>query len=215
MRIREKHPLAIRWFHWINFPVLFLMIWSGLMIYWAYDAARVGFRGITLFHFFPKPFYNFFGLRQRLAEGMTLHFVFMWLFGVNGIAYVLYTVISGEWRYLVPDRNSFKEALQVTLHDLHLSDYLPPQLKYNGAQKIAYTSIVVMGFGSLITGLAIYKPAQLSWLTNLLGGYEWARWEHFWLMIGYVLFFGVHVGQVILAGWNNFRAMVAGFEEGN
>ena len=183
------------------------------MIYWAYDVARVGIGGITLFHFFPKPFYSFLGLRQRLAEGMTLHFVFMWLFGVNGVAYVLYTAFSGEWRYLVPDRNSFKEALQVTLHDLHLSGYMPPQLKYNGAQKIAYTSIVVMGLGSLITGLAIYKPAQLSWLTNLLGGYEWARWEHFWLMIGYVMFFGVHVGQVILAGWNNFHAMVAGFEE--
>ena len=34
----QKHPLAIRWFHWINFPLLFLMIWSGVLIYWAYPA---------------------------------------------------------------------------------------------------------------------------------------------------------------------------------
>ena len=70
----------------------------------------------------------------------------------------------------------------------------------------------MMGVGSLLTGLAIYKPVQFAWLTSLLGGYEWARFEHFWLTIGYVLFFLVHVAQVIKAGWNNFRAMVTGYE---
>src|SRR5258705_104397 len=85
--LEKKHPLAIRWFHWINFPVLVLMMWSGLLIYWAN---------------------------------------------------------------------------------------------------------------------AVYRIA--------LGGYEWARWEHFWLAVGYVLFFVVHVVQVARAGWNNFRAMVTGYE---
>ena len=62
-----------------------------------------------------------------------------------------------------------------------------------------------MGAGSLATGLAIYKPVQFSWLTQTLGGYPWARAEHFALTIGYVLFFCVHIGQVARAGWNNFR----------
>jgi thiosulfate reductase cytochrome b subunit len=39
-----------------------------------------------------------------------------------------------------------------------------------------------------------------------------ARWEHFWLTMGFVGFFVVHVGQVVLAGWNNFRSMVSGLE---
>jgi thiosulfate reductase cytochrome b subunit len=69
-----------------------------------------------------------------------------------------------------------------------------------------------LGFGSLVTGLAIYKPLQASGLTAFLGGYEWARWEHFWLMILFVLFFVVHVIQVALAGWSNFRSMVTGYE---
>ena len=69
-----------------------------------------------------------------------------------------------------------------------------------------------MGVGSLITGLAIYRPVQVYWLTSLLGGYEWARMEHFALTIGYVLFFLIHVAQVARAGWNNFRSMVAGYE---
>ncbi len=69
-----------------------------------------------------------------------------------------------------------------------------------------------MGVGSLLTGLAIYKPVQFAWLTSLLGGYEWARFIHFWLTVGYVMFFIVHLVQVIKAGWNNFRAMVTGYE---
>jgi thiosulfate reductase cytochrome b subunit len=50
------------------------------------------------------------------------------------------------------------------------------------------------------------------WVTTLLGGYEMARWEHFWLTMSFVGFFVIHVGQVLLAGWNNFRSMVSGFE---
>jgi thiosulfate reductase cytochrome b subunit len=95
---------------------------------------------------------------------------------------------------------------------LHLSKSHPPLRKFNGAQQIAYTSVIVMGAGSIVTGLAIYRPVQVAWLTTSLGGYEWARWEHFWLAIGYCSFFLIHVAQVIRAGWNNFRAMVTGYE---
>jgi thiosulfate reductase cytochrome b subunit len=211
-RLEKKHPRAIRWFHWINFPVLSMMIWSGLLIYWANDVYRVGIGSWTVFHFFPKPLYEALKVDGRLAEGMAWHFLFMWLFAINGLLYVLYTAISGEWRYLVPNKNSFREAIQVTLYDLHLSKVEPPRRKFNGAQQIAYTSIILMGVGSLVTGLAIYKPAQFAWLTSLLGGYQMARWEHFLLTVGYVLFFLVHVAQVIKAGWNNFRGMVTGYE---
>jgi thiosulfate reductase cytochrome b subunit len=80
------------------------------------------------------------------------------------------------------------------------------------ASTTAYTAIVLMGAGSLITGLSIYKPTQVHWITSLLGGYEMARWLHFWLTMGFCGFFLVHVGQVVLAGWNNFRSMVSGAE---
>ncbi len=210
--IKEKHPLAIRWAHWINFPVLTIMIWSGLLIYWANDVYAVRIGGKKIFHFFPDSFYKFFDVPQRLSEGMAYHFLFMWFFTINGFLYVLYTAISGEWRQLLPNRHSFKEAWLVVLHDLHIRKMLPPQNKYNAAQRIAYTSIIVMGFGSLVTGLAIYKPVQLHRLTWLCGGYNLARIEHFILTIGYVLFFLIHILQVIIAGWNNFRSVISGFE---
>ncbi len=211
-RIEKKHPRATRWFHWINVPLLAIMIWSGLLIYWANDVYRIGYGSTTLFHFFPDWFYQKFDLERRLAEGMAWHFLFMWFFAFNGLAYVLYTIFSGEWRYLVPRRASFREAIQVMLHDLHLSKVEPPRRKFNAAQQFAYTGVILMGALSLLTGLAIYKPIQFSWLTFLLGGYEMARWEHFLLVIGYVLFFLIHISQVIRAGWNNFRAMVTGYE---
>ena len=212
LRLEKKHPRAIRWTHWINFPLLAIMIWSGLLIYWANDVYSIGVGGWTLFHFFPDWFYQALGLEHRLAQGMAWHFTFMWLFALNGLFYVLYTIFSGEWRHLLPNRRSFPEAWQVLLHDLRLSKVKPPQGKFNGAQRIAYTGVIVMGAGSLLTGLAIYRPVQLAWLTAVLGGYQAARLGHLCLTIGYVLFFVVHIAQVVRAGWNNFRAMVAGYE---
>ena len=211
-RIKKKHSLAIRWFHWINFPILIIMIWSGLMIYWANAVYQISVGNTTLIYFFPDWFNNALNIPSHLAKGMALHFLFMWFFAVNGILYVIYTIISGEWRLLVPTRESFKEAWQVLLHDLRLSKYHPPEKKFNGAQQITYTSIILMGFGSLLTGLAIYKPVQYSTLCFLMGGYEFARILHFALTIGYILFIVIHILQVIRAGWNNFRAMITGFE---
>lgn len=210
--IRKKHPLAIRWAHWINFPLLTIMIWSGLLIYWANDVYTITLFGRTILHFFPDSIYQYFNIPHRLAEGMAFHFLFMWFFAINGFLYVLYTVFSGQWRQLLPNRHSFKEAWLVLLHDLHIRKFQPPQDKYNAAQRIAYTTIIVMGFGSLITGLAIYKPVQFYRLTWLCGGYHLARIEHFILTIGYVLFFIIHIVQVIMAGWNNFRSVISGFE---
>ncbi len=177
-----KHLRAIRWFHWINFPVLATMIWTGMWIYWANDIYRIGFGDTTLVHFFPDSVYSALGWDHKLAPGMAWHFFFMWFFAINGFLYVAYTVLSGE------------------------------QGKYNGAQRIAYTSIVVMGFGSLVTGLAIWKYVEFAWLARLLGGYPAARVEHFLLTLGYCFFFLVHIGQVIRAGWNNARAMITGYE---
>ena len=221
IRLEKKHPLAIRWMHWINFPVLFTMIWSGLLIYWgdsdnAYQHPhriyRIGIGNWTIFRFFPDPVYHWLNAPYQITKGLGWHFFFMWIFAINGVLYVSYLVLSGSWRLMVPTLASWKEAIEVTLFDLHLTKKHPPAKKYNGAQKIAYTAIVLMGLGSLLTGLAIYKPSQAHYLTTLLGGYEMARWEHFFLTIGFMAFFLLHVGQVIKTGWNNFRGMVSGYE---
>jgi thiosulfate reductase cytochrome b subunit len=248
----RKHPLAIRWFHWINFPILFAMIWSGVLILWANDVYpaqlyQLGYRAthfgkeaevapkwlkvpdkIVLYPVGVRPVY--FGDDEpsdisatkleiktgyRLADGMSWHFTLAWIFGLNGLAYVLYLIFSKEWRHLLPQKRSFIEAIKVAVKDLAF--WRRPELavsgeKYNHAQRIAYSSVGVLGGLMLITGLAIYKPAQLGWLAMLLGGYQTARLEHFVITCLFLLFFGVHVAQVIRAGFNNFRAMITGWE---
>ena len=211
-RLERKHSLATRAFHWVNVPILAVMIYSGVLIYWANDLYAIRLGGITLVRFFPDWFYRAFHLDHRLAEGVAWHFAFMWFFAVNGLLYVANTFCSGEWSELVPNRHTFAEACQVVLHDLGIRKQPLPRRKFNGAQRLAYTGVVAMGAGSLLTGLAIYKPVQAAWLTTLLGGYPMARLEHFVLAIGYVLFFVIHITQVVRAGWNNFRAMVIGVE---
>src|SRR5579871_3976336 len=93
-RLEKKHPLAIRWFHWVNFPVLSLMIWSGMLIYWANDVYSIHIGSHRLFKFFPEWFYKKFDLAYHLATGMAWHFLFMWVFFLNGLLYVAYTIFS-------------------------------------------------------------------------------------------------------------------------
>ena len=97
-RIIQKHKLATRWMHWINFPVLTVMIWSGMLIYWANDIYKVQLGKTMIVKFFPEWFYKKLDLSYHLSEGMAFHFAFMWLFIINGVLYVTYTAISGEWR---------------------------------------------------------------------------------------------------------------------
>jgi thiosulfate reductase cytochrome b subunit len=106
-RLERKHSLATRVFHWANVPILGVMIWSGMLIYWANDVYAIKIGGKELFHFFPDWFYTKLSIASKLSLGMAWHFAFMWLFAINGLLYVGYTFASGEWRHLVPTVGPF------------------------------------------------------------------------------------------------------------
>ncbi|UYL07348.1 cytochrome b/b6 domain-containing protein [Bdellovibrio sp. SKB1291214] len=174
--IQKKHLLITRWNHWVNFPVIAIMVWSGFLIYWAYPA-----------YFIPGSWLDRLGMGYQLARGMSWHFAFGILFVINGVLYVSYSIYSGHWRYRT----------------------------YHQPQRIAYHLVITLAAVAVLSGFAIYKPIQLKELTFILGGYQWARLIHFVIAVIFVLFFIVHVVQVIRAGWNNFRAMVTGWEQVN
>ena len=86
-KIIPKHPLAIRWMHWINFPILAVMIWSGLLIYLndsdnAYKhphaVYRLGIGPFTLVRFFPHWFWQAMNAPYHVTEGLGFHFFFAW-----------------------------------------------------------------------------------------------------------------------------------------
>lgn len=207
----RKHSLASRWMHWLNFPLLLIMLWSGLRIYGASDTHAIDVFGVR-FDFFPESVFEFFEANRKLAKGIAYHLTFGWFFAINGVAYGAYLAISGRWREIVPTWRALRDVPSTVGHDLGLSVDEPEHGKYNAAQQLAYTAVLVMGAIMLLTGLAIYKPTQLKALTWVFGGYETARLIHFGTALAMIGFFAVHVLQVIRAGWRNFASMVTGYQ---
>lgn len=202
IEITEKHSLILRVCHWLNVSFLSLMIWSGNLIYWANQA-----------YIKIPDMLGPFQVHHRLAEGMGWHFFVMWFLVINGLIYISYLVFSGSWREILPDRKAFKDLIPFILFDLKIKKDSPVIVgKFNPAQKFAYSGVIFLGALAVLSGLAIYKPIQLHWLCSLLGGYEGARFVHFLSMLGIVIFIPLHLIQVLRAGWNNFRGMVAGYE---
>jgi len=79
-------------------------------------------------------------------------------------------------------------------------------------QKLAYTSAILLGVLSLLTGMVLFNPVQFSLLASLMGGFHWARVWHFGVLCALVLFVLGHLVMVALHGWNNFMSMLSGWK---
>jgi thiosulfate reductase cytochrome b subunit len=188
------HPAIVRVTHWINAAAMLVMISSGWRIY----------NASPLFGFtFPDDF----TLGGWLAGALRWHFAAMWVLAANGIAYLLYGIVSGHYR---------RNLLPVTLLSIArafgsaLHGNLPHQPGvYNPLQRIAYLGVVVLGTIVVLSGLALWKPVQLQWIAAPLGGYEGARYVHFLCMSGLVLFIVIHIVLVILVP-RTFLPMLSG-----
>jgi thiosulfate reductase cytochrome b subunit len=132
----------------------------------------------------------------------------MWLLVGNGIVYVALGIVRGRFRSkFLPLRPSdvigdLRAALTGRLAHDDLS-------VYNAVQKLLYVGVLLAGIVIVASGLAIWKPVQLWWLTSLLGGYEVARIVHFLAMSTIALFILVHVVMALLVP-RSLRAMIIG-----
>ena len=213
---QEKHSLALRWMHWLNFPLLMIMMYTGMRIYWAdvQEPYALGIGGWQIFRFWPDRVNSGFDLERKLAKGIAFHLNFGWFFVINGAAYLFYLSRHGEWRHIVPDRQSVRDAGKMVAHDLHLRSDKPVHGKYNPAQQVTYTLVIAIAALLVTSGFAIYKPGQLSWLTAAFGGYNYARFVHFSCTILLLVFFFVHIFQVARSGWANFASIITGYRLG-
>ncbi|HVR10676.1 MAG TPA: cytochrome b/b6 domain-containing protein [Thermoanaerobaculia bacterium] len=210
----HRHHWLVRVTHWANAVLLAGMIASGLQIYNAFG--HFGKRGGPFYPnpFDGKPFPRWSGLGGWLAGGLIWHFALAWPFVITGAAYLLYLVFSGEWRSLLFRPSDVPRAVAMQLYYLRLRKEHPPQGKHNALQKGAYTFILLLGIISVLSGFAIYKPAQLSWLTAMFGGYELARYWHFWAVFLFLAFTLVHVTLVLVVDPASLRAMITGWYRG-
>jgi thiosulfate reductase cytochrome b subunit len=132
----------------------------------------------------------------------------MWLLAVNGLIYLLLGIATGRFRRkLVPIRPGevladAKAALTGRLAHDDLA-------VYNAVQKLLYSGVIVAGIVIVLSGLAIWKPVQLQELTALFGGYDAARYVHFFAMAAIVGFLVVHVVMALLVP-KSLRAMITG-----
>lgn len=206
----EKHPRAIRWMHWLNFPFLSIMIWSGLRIAWASDFRQPRFNEDR---FLPESVWQLLDLDRALARGLAFHLSFGWFFVINGVLYALYLAVTGEWRTIVPKLSSLKDIPATMLHEMGLKKEAPKTTsQYNVMQQLAYSTVLFLGFIVVFTGFGLFKPTQLSFIIELFGGYENTRSVHFWTTLSFMAFFLVHIAQVARAGFGTFWAMVTGYQ---
>jgi thiosulfate reductase cytochrome b subunit len=210
----KRHHGIVRFTHWAAALLLAGMVTSGLQIYGAYT--RFGERGGP---YYPNPFQGrtfpeAVRLGGWLAGGINWHFLLMWPLVAVGLLYVGYLSISGEWRKLVFRPRDVRPAIEMQKYYLRLRKDHPPQGKHNALQKLAYSGVILLAALSIFTGLAIYKPVQLAWLTGLFGGFQAARYWHFLAVWLFVAFAVVHVALVFIADPASLRAMVTGVYRG-
>jgi thiosulfate reductase cytochrome b subunit len=194
-RAKVIQPAWVRTVHWINAVAIVLMVMSGWQIY---DAS-------PLFKFsFPAAI----TLGGWLGGALLWHFAAMWLLMVNGLVYLTLGFATGRFRKkLLPITPSgviadTKAALTGKLSHDDLT-------KYNNVQKLLYAGIIMVGIVIVLSGLSIWKPVQLQYLTALFGGYDIARYVHFVCMAAIVGFLVVHVVLALLVP-KTLRAMIIG-----
>lgn len=193
-REASGHGLFVRVTHWINAFAVFIMIGSGWRIY---DAS-------PLFDFRFPPDLTIGGW---LAGALAWHFLAMWLLVANGVAYLAYGFVSGHfWRDLQrirpisAYRNLRLEWMTLTMHG---------HGAYNPIQRILYTTVVGVLVLLVASGVSIWKPVQFQRLTAFFGGYDEARYVHFYAMTALCAFIALHV-TLAFSVKGALRSMITG-----
>jgi thiosulfate reductase cytochrome b subunit len=154
---------------------------------------------------------------QWLAMARHWHLFFAWLFVINGIAYILWTIFSRHLvRDLVPTRVELRNIGRSIVDHLKLRHPTgAAATRYNVLQSLTYL-IVIFGLLPLVVIAGIAMSPRLDavftgWV-DLLGGRQSARSLHFLAALGLVIFVVVHVAEVVIAGvWNEMRSMITGW----
>ena len=216
-----RHSLPVRILHWINVAALCVLLMSGLQIFNAHPTLNWGkssYTGaadlLTLAHGFPS--WMTLPGGQWLAMGRRWHLFFAWIFVVNGLIYVCYSIASRHLqRDLAPTRTDLRSIGRSVIDHLHLRHATGEAARrYNVLQKLTYLFVV---FGLLpfviLMGWALSPRLDTvvpGWV-DIVGGRQSARTLHFvaaWALVAFVL---VHVFEVLISGVvNNLRSMITG-----
>ena len=202
-----EHPYVVRLCHWANAISLFVLVGSGLRIFWAFPsfADKVPERDL-----FDPPKLVMIG--DGLAGALQWHLTFASVFVVTGLLYVVYQALSRNFRQVLFVPRDISGVWPMVRHYFFFGPKPEVTAAYNPLQKLAYTSAIGFGILSALSGLVLYKPVQFWWLAWLMGGFHLARVWHFLALCGFLSFIPGHLIMVLLHGWQNFYSMVVGWK---
>lgn len=208
--VKRTHWI-VRLTHWVSVVAIVVMAGSGMRIFNAHPAfARPGERfPLNPWEGQAIPGWLTFG--GWLAGARHWHFAMMWILVANGLLYLGFLFLHGEWRDLVPRRGDARDALEMLKFYLFVRRDHPPQGKHNALQKTAYFSMPVLAAILVLSGLAIWKPVTLGFLTVLFVNYKWARFVHFVAMVLLLILAIGHVFMVLAVDPYSLRSMITGW----
>lgn len=191
---RIIHPLFVRITHWINAYAAIAMLMSGMRIY----------NASPLYEFkFPPEL----TLGGWLAGALSWHFAVMWLLVINGIAYLLYGIFSGHFIRKMLNIGAISAYRNIKLEMKYL--LLHGTGEYNVIQRLLYVLVIWDVVLLFFSGLALWKPVQFQRITDFMGGYEQARYIHFYGMVILGLFILIHV-SIAFAVKGTIKSMFTG-----
>ncbi|ALK97567.1 HupC [Massilia sp. WF1] len=155
--------------------------------------------------------------QQSLATARNWHLFFAWVFVINGIAYIAYTIFSGHLRRdLLPHKAELR-GIGGSIRD-HLLFRHPggeAARRYNVLQNLAYLAVIFVLLPLIVLaglGMSPRMDSLFGGWVDLLGGRQSARTLHFAAACLLLAFVAVHVFEVIVTGlWNNLRSMITGY----
>lgn len=203
-----EHPWAVRFAHWASAVAVLVLTMSGLQIFSAFPSFGSKVPQQNLVDAIPEAI----RLGGWLGGALQWHFTFMWVFAGGGALYIVSQVASGHFRTVLFTSGDLPGVWPMVRHYFFFAPRPPLTGQYNPLQKLAYTTVTICGGLSLLTGLAIYKPVQLSGLAALCGGFHNARLLHFASMCGLLAFIPGHLVMVAIHGWDNFQSMLTGWK---
>ncbi len=203
-----EHPFIVRFCHWVNAVALFVLVGSGLQIFRAFPSFGAKIPQKDLIHW-PKAF----AIGGWLGGALQWHLTFMWIYISSGLLYLCYQMFTGHYKQILFVKRDIGEIWPMIHHYFFFGPKPPEREAYNALQKQAYTSAIILGALSVLTGLAIWKPVQFSWLAGMMGGFHWARLWHFLVMWAMLAFVFGHLVMVAIHGWNNFFSMLTGWKK--
>jgi thiosulfate reductase cytochrome b subunit len=190
------HPAWVRVTHWINALAILMMIASGWQVY---DASP-----LFSFIYFPSQI----ALGEWLGGALLWHFAAMWLLVINGLVYVTLGIATGRFRrkfFPIRPREVVRDMVAALRGKLSHDDLSV----YNAVQRLLYLGVILAGVVIVLSGLSIWKPVQLKYLTAFFGGYDTARYVHFFAMSSIVAFLAIHIVLALLVP-KSLRAMIFG-----